>query len=142
MYMFKLPIGDWSNDGHGECEDFIVKSNKDISDVREAHYRILEATGVDILAIANDYQDSRIDGVDLFTLVLLGLNKDEISVEYNGEHYVAGARAMALIWTTLLMEADNELKLDIVDDEIPSIVFYGFDEKKRHIHCVGYGLFE
>lgn len=28
MFTYKLPIGDWSDDGHGKCEWYLVRSNK------------------------------------------------------------------------------------------------------------------
>ena len=44
MYKFVIPIGDWSEDGHGKHDDYVVTSNKPVEAVREAHYRILAAT--------------------------------------------------------------------------------------------------
>ena len=49
MYQFHLSIGDWSGDGHGRSEDFTVASNAPVEIVREAHYKIPEVTGIDIV---------------------------------------------------------------------------------------------
>lgn len=48
MYQFRLTIGDWSGDGHGKSEDFVISSNAPVEKVREAHYKIEDTTGVDI----------------------------------------------------------------------------------------------
>lgn len=34
----RFSIGDWSDDGHGGCSSFLVKSNVDVKVLREAHY--------------------------------------------------------------------------------------------------------
>ena len=47
MHQFRLTIGDWSGDGHGRSEDFLVISNVPVERVREAHYKIRDATGID-----------------------------------------------------------------------------------------------
>lgn len=37
-YLFKLPIGDWSDDGHGYCKDFIIECNMPIEKVFDAYF--------------------------------------------------------------------------------------------------------
>ena len=55
MYQFKLPIGDWSSDGHCVCEYYLVSSNRPVEEVREAHYKINEKTGIDIESECSEY---------------------------------------------------------------------------------------
>ena len=114
MYHFYMPIGDWSGDGHGAVENFLVSSNKPVAEIREAHYKISEATGIDIEKICNLYEEDCIQ---------------------------PAAQDMASLWVFLLMKADPSLKLEIIPQEYATLPFCGCDDKGRHIGGVGYGLF-
>lgn len=60
MYQFKMTIGDWSDDGHGRYEDFVVRSNVPVEQVREAYFRIKDVTGIDIESICSNYGEDEI----------------------------------------------------------------------------------
>lgn len=138
-YRFRLPIGDWSDDGHGKCNYYYIKSNKPIEEVREIHFQTKENTGYDIEEICKEYEDSSID-IDLFNeLVELGLDVEEFDLPYD-DQVMFSPDNMCQLWVLLLMKTDETLKLEIED--IPEMLsFYGYDEKKRHIGFVGYGCF-
>lgn len=38
-YKFKIPIGDWSGDGHSKHEDYLIESNKPVEQVRELYFQ-------------------------------------------------------------------------------------------------------
>lgn len=143
MYQFKLPVGDWSGDGHAQCKYYIFKSNKPVEEIREVHFRIIKTTGIDIHKICNDYEQSslEIDDNVLEKLNEIGFhfsNEEEI---FNGSFKVCPDDMMEL-WIFLLRYTDKMLELNlVVENEIPMLPFYGFDEKKRHIDQVGYGCF-
>lgn len=40
--IFKLPIGDWSDDGHGKCDWYIVEATKDKAGAVEAYKKAQE----------------------------------------------------------------------------------------------------
>lgn len=132
-YKFRMSIGDWSDDGHGKHEDYIIKSNKPVKDVREAHFRIKEVTGIDIDHLCRDYEDSHIPSDVEDKLLAMGFGFEDEGCTYPDE--------FASLWVFLLQKADPGLELKIVNDDIPTLHFYGFDEKRRHIGHVGYGLF-
>lgn len=139
---FSMPIGDWSDDGHGQCEYYIFKSNKPIEAVREAHFKIKEATGIDIEKICDRYQESTIkpDVMEQLKSLHFDFENKEGDEDFSDNHpYPQG---MARLWAFLLQKADLELILEQVEDNRPMLVFYGFDEKKRHISGPGYGLFD
>lgn len=139
MYYFRIPIGDWSNDGHGKRKDFITASDRPIDQAREAHFKIKELTGIDIESICSEYEDSSIT-VDLLNeLSLYGVNPEMFDLPYKGEVGIT-EEGMAHIWVSLLNFADPELNIVLLED-LPMLPFYGFDEKKRHIGHVGYGCF-
>lgn len=58
---WQIPIGDWSDDGHGKCEWFIVKSNFTVEEAREAYFKAVEESGLNIVnEIAHEYEDSTV----------------------------------------------------------------------------------
>lgn len=137
MYKFIMSIGDWSDDGHGLHDDYTIKSNKPVETVREAHYTIKEKTGVDIENICCEYQNSRISNDDFNKLTRLGFTfpgPDE-------KHLTP--ETMAKMWVFLLNKTDPSLKLTFTaENELPTLHFYGYDDKGRHIDQIGYGCFD
>lgn len=153
-HLFKLPIGDWSDDGHGECSYYTIKSNKSVEEVREIHFKIKDSLGIDIESIASEYEDSSIDSDIVEKLFEMGFKEflgtrygvcleceNEEDEEYDSEWTIT-SEGMAYLWLFLLMKADSSLKLEFDKTvKIPMLPFYGFDEKNRHISFVGYGCF-
>lgn len=138
MYKFYLTIGDWSCDGHGHSEDFIVSSNFPVETVREAHYKIKDITGVDIESICSEYEEDEIDEETVNILKDMGFKFENSSGMGDG---IVNVPEMARLWIFLLKKADPMLEMEIVKNDIPRLQFYGFDDKMRHIGGVGYGLF-
>jgi hypothetical protein len=64
-YIFILPIGDWLADGHEICNYYMCEANKPVEEIREAHYRIKETTGVDIEKICSLSGNDSVD-IELF----------------------------------------------------------------------------
>lgn len=138
--LFYLTIGDWSGDGHSQREHFLVRANKSLEQVREAHFLIPEKTGVDIESICSGFEEDTIseelvDKIEDLGFTLensAGICKEMIEVD-----------EMAHLWTFLLQEADPELEIEFVEQQPhPTLHFHGYDEKGRHIGAVGYGLFQ
>ena len=118
MYMFYLPIGDVFADGHGLFEKFLVQSNLPVEKVREAHYHIPEATGINIEGICNAYQEDTVEPETAEKLRGMGLldvvDGDPLPVDDMAELWLASGRcdkikssaailfclkARALVWT-------------------------------------------
>ena len=138
MYQIRLTIGDWSDDGHGRTADFIVNSNQPVEEVREAHFKIQETTGVDIESICSEYEEDEIDEESVEILKDMGFQFSNSTGMGDG---ITNPAEMARLWVFLLQKAEPNLKLEIQNDDIPNLHFYGLDEKGRHISSVGYGLF-
>ena len=135
-YTFKFAIGDWSNDGHGNCEYFVVQSNKSVEEVREYHYQIKHITGIDIDNMCCKDNVISNDTCNLF--IKLGFNFETDLDINDGIH--CDPVLYVKLWIFLLQQVDKTLKIEIVD--IPMFQFYGFDNKGRHIESSGYGLFK
>lgn len=95
--------------------------------VREAHFKIKEATGINIESICSEYEDSSISKDLLNELVKFGINIENFDLPYKGEVGVS-AENMAHIWITMLNYVDPDLKLALNVD-LPMLPFYGFDDK-------------
>ena len=130
---FKIPIGDWSNDGHAQCHWYIVESNKPVEEVREVHFRGCKEV-FDIHSVCNEYEEYQADLEDLPEWV-------REFFDHEG-HPMNGSGGMAELWLEMLRRTDPDLVLKLVPEDISMLPFYGHDDQKRHIGTVGYGLFD
>lgn len=138
MHYFCMTIGDWSDDGHGKHEDFRIESNFPVECVREAHFHIKGATGIDIESICSAYEEDEIEKEVVDALKEMGFQFEDRTGSGDG---VLCPQEMARLWVFLLQKADSKLHLNIMDEDTPTLHFYGYDKQNRHIGCVGYGLF-
>lgn len=137
--LFYLPIGDWSGDGHEHCIKYLVRSNKSIEEVREAHFNIQKATGVNIETLCAQYEEDAIPVNDAAKLRALGFN---IVDDDDADFIDMEPDDMVALWMFLLQKSCPGLVLERVDEpEYPMLPFYGYDDQRRHIGQVGYGLF-
>lgn len=138
-YKFSMPIGDWSDDGHGKCDYYTIVSNKPVEEVREIHFKIEDVTGIELDRICSEYEQNYIYVDLLEDLKELGFDASGINVSED-KAYIYSYNMMR-IWMFLLMITDESLKLEVEEESLEMLPFYGFDEKGRHINFVGYGCF-
>lgn len=138
QYPIVLTIGDWSGNGHEKFDEYKYLSNKPIEDVREAHFRIKDATGIDIETVCAKAGCDTLEAPVIERLKELGYELDPYVEETGG---VISVDDMAHIWVFLLQKADPELNLEPAFDTFSPIQFYGQDKKGRHIGSIGYGLY-
>ena len=53
-HTFRLVFGDWSDDGHGKSEEFVIKSNKTVEAAREAYRASCLLTGFQLHGSGDD----------------------------------------------------------------------------------------
>ena len=136
--LVEFVVGDWSDDGHGEYESFLVDSCKPLQDVREAHF----ASPIDIGSICSKYEEDSISK-DMARDIQekLGINAAEFTDKGMGE-LVFRADGIIKLWIAILNKIDPSLHLVIIPKpKYPTIHFYGYDDKKRHLQTPGYGVF-
>jgi len=151
-YKFTLPIGDWSNDGHGKKEDYIISSNKPLEYVRELYFQACNKIGFSLdgsykktnLTPQADYEDYEFSNETLQALLDFGVKLEEDAIEYiKEEESTDGTELLCDIILAFIMTQDSELELKKEpSDKYPMFQFYGRDEQKRHIGYFGYGLFD
>ena len=147
IYNWNLPIGDWSDDGHGKCTWFSISSNFTVEESREAYFKAVKESGVDISSeIASEYEDSSVSekALKLIPEFIDYLYKEGLLANWSekGEdpkYHVEEIRNMAKIVLLFIKNYTPEFDYKII--EIPMLPFYGFDGYGRHIGYFGYGLF-
>lgn len=138
----RFPIGDWSRDGHSQCEYYVMESNKSVSSVREIHFNAIERLGFDIGKICCDNEDTEISDSILKKLrsAKFCINKNDKRYFDNGD-YCMNFMGVLHLWIDILKFIDPTLKLEEVEDNASDINFYGFDKEGRHLNTPGYGVF-
>lgn len=146
MNQFKINIGDWSNDGHGETKSYLVSTSKTVEDAREAHFKIKEVTGIDIHSLANEYEEDKIKPEDFYLLLqvpgfkenfkedlevfdfseekemLLKAFFDDEEIEdldldmHNELEFQAYPKFMAKLWIFLLNVVDEGLEIKLIEE--------------------------
>lgn len=140
---FRIPIGDWSGDGHSRVEWVDVSTAKTLLDAREAYFRARKELDKDLdpAAFVCEYEDDQVDD-DLRTKVFEKSGIDITSPVVSCEHafYVNTDEFINyVIW--FINQGDPELDLRREKEGLGMFPFYGNDKKRRHIPGFGYGLF-
>jgi len=152
MYKFKIPIGDWSDDGHGKYEEYLIKSNKPVEVVRELYFQACDKIGFSLdgsykktsLTPQADYEDYTFSKETLQSLLDFGVKLDQDTIDYIREQESTdGTELLCDIILKFIQTQDETLELERAEEnECPMFQFYGFDNKQRHIGYFGYGLFD
>ena len=143
MYDIKFTLGDYSRDGHGMFDDYIVESNKPVEHLRELHFSCIETLGFDIGDMCRDYEDNQLDE-SIFDILREHniLDDESLYLLQTNEYNIEDPDELLGIWLSVLIHLDPSLTLLVkTPDEIPSMHFYGYDEKRRHLNNPGYGLY-
>lgn len=131
-YKFEICIGDWSGDGHGQNESFLFGSNKPIEEVREAYF--LAKKDFKNLCPENFAYSDFLSDEEIKIIISTGfiLEEEDSCSPEEMARYVA--------W--FCMKGNQELELNYLPgDSFPTLHFYSYDSKKRHIGFIGYKKF-
>jgi len=133
-HAFRIPIGDWSDDGHGKCDWYDATAAKPIADVREAYFaakeKLPEACCPE--SFCENYQESEIAPASRAALAAAG---------YGGLPKEMDQEQMAKVVVWFLNQGDPSIDVRLNGKPPEMLPFYGSDKKKRHIGGFGYGLF-
>lgn len=78
-----LTIGDYSSDGHGKKEDYLIESNITLAELKKAYAIGSEKVGFDLIdQIAAEYEDSSFPQKHLLKLKELGFDYDLFDEKY------------------------------------------------------------
>ena len=133
-HAFTIQIGDWSGDGHGQCETFHATAAKPIEDVREAYFTAKKKhPDVCPESFCDEYEDSNVPTEVRERITALG-------GPAIGDDFDAERMANVVAWFINLGDPAVDVTIS-PREEVPTLAFYGNDKKRRHIGFIGYGLF-
>mgnify|MGYP003474037794 CR=1 FL=1 len=156
MFKFKIPIGDWSGDGHGKCEIFIVECNYPVERVRQAYKDSCKLTGLsfnhnedytgildskygDARQIATEYEDNVISDVALEILLKHGIDlKTDWEFDEDGA-YIEGTEEFLHLLFKFIKLSLLDLNYNICEEELPYL--NGYWNADLNVQF-GYGLFD
>jgi len=138
---FKLPIGDWSGDGHGKCDWYELDTDASINEVRDAYFKAKEM--IPTLCpedICSDYEENYVD-LDLAQEIerTLGVTLEEWTDDSESTVSVSNNDMIAIV--IAFIGVGGVKVTHNSTDSLPMLCTWGNDVKGRHISHIGYGLF-
>jgi len=144
MYKFKLPIGDWSNDGHEKCDYYIIQSNISAKELVPIYIAMDEK--YQISKECSEYEDNKLS--EDFIKLIYHLDLDVKKYITSEKWGIINSEELAQLILDLLMKFEPNLTLSIVpEDTLPEFnnwlgqKFKGISSGSV-IDLPGYGLFE
>ena len=132
-YAFRIPIGDWSDDGHGKCDWVDATAAKPVEGVREAYFAAKKNLPEECCPenFCNEYECPKMSPESRKALKAAGC---KVPKEIDSD-------AMAAIVAWFINQGDPKVDVKLNGKPPEMLPFYGSDNKKRHIGFMGYGLF-
>lgn len=141
MNLIEFPIGDWSKDGHNQCDYYVIETTKTVPELRNLHFKCKDVLGFDIGDIACDYEDDELSvGIANILLkagVICQEFYDDILNEDMDNLY---SEDIIAIWLDTLKYLDNTFEYKIVNRRLPSILDRTTSDC-RSLSNPGYGVF-
>jgi hypothetical protein len=136
-YRFKIPIGDWSDDGHGKCEWVDIVCSHSLKAVRKAYLKAADTMEyIWPEYLCSEYEEQEVDPEDIQELIKAGFTPNNIDEDGFWRPEVEDF-VHFVMW--FVQRGNKRIKYKI--DVIPMLPWYGNNGKKRHISFHGYGLF-
>jgi len=124
-YSFRIPIGDWSNDGHGQVEWYYATASKPIEAVRKAWASAtVKMPALSPEHFCDTYQDREIPED-----VAIALRAAGAPLREDLENFDADGMSNVVVW--FLNQGDSELDVRLDGEATPMLRV-----------SVGYGLFD
>lgn len=131
-FHFRIPIGDWSGDGHSQCEWYDATAAIPLDEVRDAYFAAKKKKhleGISPEDFCSEYEDSEVPE---------DVREQAKAAGYEmPEDFHVEEMANYVVW---FINQGNP-KADVRLEETPeTLTFYGYDDKNRHIGFIGYGF--
>lgn len=140
-FKFQIPIGDWSNDGHGKCEYFTASSFKTFEDVCKAYEKAKEKFKDDNFSpesFCDEYESAAVDPNTFQLMKKHGFIKGDID---DLEDFYIDEMADFVVW--FLNQGDPELNVKLDNKPVPCLNNWQYAEivKGKTLGQFGYGMF-
>lgn len=134
MPNYTVTLGDWSDDGHGKTNDFVISSDSTYEEITEAYKRGEKELGIKFVKnYCSDYEDNTID-VDLVNALKangINITLDKYELEELEENGTCG------IWHDTYFF----IWLELVRLGKPPHPITDISTKTQNFKIGGYGLF-
>lgn len=130
MIRFKIPVGDWSNDGHGRCEWFIATADGTLADVRAAYEKGCQELPKEIRPseLFRNYEETTCS-LDIAKKIS-DVSSIKICEDYDdGSGYVYCNAEDFIVYVVWVMNKGNPMLNVTLEDPIPTLTM-----------SLGYGL--
>lgn len=140
-FKFQIPIGDWSDDGHGKCQYFTASSFKSFEDVCRAYEKAKEKFKDDDFSpesFCNEYESSSVDPKTIDLMKKHGFYTDDMG---DFEDFYVDEMADFVVW--FINQGDPELKVKLEVDPVPCLNNWQYSKivKGKTLDQFGYGMF-
>lgn len=149
MFEITMPIGDWSNDGHGRCDEVDFMSNYDVHALRVAYIESVKRTDVSFdhetdrtaTQLCTEYEDDGVpvDVIRKFVEFGYVMTDDDKANTYNGViSFSSEEFGKLILWFIgLSMPDDWEYA---VKEQTKKVYLNGYWNEELNVGF-GYGLF-
>jgi hypothetical protein len=143
-YLFEIPIGDWSNDGHGMCDHFVIESNVSMNKIFDAYFKAQEELPKEICpeGMCESYRDGNIPADIVKKLREYNFTHKFDSVSNSDGSESPSSEDMLEIVLWFIKQGNNKIKLKVVKLD----KFINWKVPKKHkgknLGNFGYGLFD
>lgn len=156
-YKFKVPIGDWSSDGHSKCDEYILCCNYSVETVRQAYKDSCSLTGVQFnhnedytgiignkygteRHICTEYDNPYISQFAYDILVEKGLDLTHLDKDDDEDYYIIGdSKEFLDILMNFIKLSLPDLEFELMGEDLPYL--NGYWNKELNVQF-GYGLFD
>ena len=129
-YTISLTLGDWSDDGHGKTEVFVIKSNLTSTEIDDAYERGTKILGFDLSKdAAAEYEDSTISDTNVQILAANGFDITLMLKTTEGNYYL-DYETFLDVWLHAVYLGNKDFLWEVMDRK-----------QMQNLNIGGYGLF-
>jgi hypothetical protein len=120
-YLFELPIGDWSDDGHGKCDYFTIQSNVPMEEIKKILPLMQKEFG--ILDFFSEYEEASLSDYEFEKLIEKLPEAEEL---FDTDNYIQGTDSAAELFILAMKAYDPSLELEIRNTPILYEASFGY----------------
>lgn len=143
MNRFEIYTGDWSEDGHGKYDKFVVNTLASLELLTANYVKNSKEIGIDLSTVARQYEDSSMDLDDYEKLRALGMSDEyEDDLPYDGVMSL-NPKLMAAIYMflcTYSAEGTN-IPWEFHEDKTDGVLIGMWSNHPGQPTGLGYGLY-
>lgn len=138
--LYKVNIGDWSDDGHGKFETYVVDVDCSSETLKDNFDRAVKELGFSPFDIARGYEDNSMTIDQFDRLEDAGYSFDSRMEPDKYYYFIDGPEEMLEIIMFFVSYGSDEVIWRIISEDIP-ILAGGYGAVVGRSNHIGYGLF-